>query len=169
MFLQVKVIFAVLKQLKQLQRKPRKKNSEALTWFKPMTSAISVWCSANWSMKPCWKQVKSEFNLYPSYEESEMICIWYKSYKPCFCYCWRQSIFLHVLYIRSVRLLGVSFYVLISVYFFTIHFKIEEGNVAHIYSVIMLQRLDKRKDRVEISPEQLSDASSQAEISFDTQ
>ena len=58
---------------------------------------------------------------------------------------------------------------LISVYFFTIHFKIEEGNVAHIYSVIMLQRLDKRKDRVEISPEQLSDASSQAEISFDTQ
>jgi len=30
----------------------------------------------------------------------------------------------------------------------------------------MLQRLDKRKDRVEISPEQLSDASDQAEISF---
>lgn len=28
----------------------------------------------------------------------------------------------------------------------------------------MLQRLDKRKDRVEISPEQLSDASTQAEV-----
>ena len=36
--------------------------------------------------------------------------------------------------------------------------------MAHIYSVIMLQRLDKRKDRVEISPEQLSDASTQAEV-----
>ncbi|XP_073255270.1 lys-63-specific deubiquitinase BRCC36-like [Porites lutea] len=41
--------------------------------------------------------------------------------------------------------------------------EIEEEKVAHIYSVIMLQRLDKRKDRVEISPEQLSDASTQAE------
>ncbi|XP_067054904.1 lys-63-specific deubiquitinase BRCC36-like [Acropora muricata] len=41
--------------------------------------------------------------------------------------------------------------------------EVEDDNVAHIYSVIMLQRLDKRKDRVEISPEQLSDASSQAE------
>lgn len=38
--------------------------------------------------------------------------------------------------------------------------------VAHIYSVIMLQRLDKRKDRVEISPEQLSDASTQAEVNY---
>lgn len=38
--------------------------------------------------------------------------------------------------------------------------------MAHIYSVIMLQRLDKRKDRVEISPEQLSDASTQAEVCF---
>ncbi|XP_048589034.1 lys-63-specific deubiquitinase BRCC36 [Nematostella vectensis] len=38
-----------------------------------------------------------------------------------------------------------------------------EDGIAHVYSVIMLQRLDKRKDRVEISPEQLSDASTQAE------
>ncbi|XP_028513313.1 lys-63-specific deubiquitinase BRCC36-like isoform X2 [Exaiptasia diaphana] len=38
-----------------------------------------------------------------------------------------------------------------------------DNGVTHIYSVIMLQRLDKRKDRVEISPEQLSDASNQAE------
>ena len=30
----------------------------------------------------------------------------------------------------------------------------------------MLQRLDKRKDRVEISPEQLSDASTQAEVNY---
>ena len=30
----------------------------------------------------------------------------------------------------------------------------------------MLQRLDKRKDRVEISPEQLSDASTQAEVKY---
>ena len=37
----VKVILAVVKQLKQLQRKPRK-NSEASTGFEPMTSAISV-------------------------------------------------------------------------------------------------------------------------------
>ena len=43
--------------------------------------------------------------------------------------------------------------------------QVEDENIAHIYSVIMLQRLDKRKDRVEISPEQLSDASSQAEVS----
>ena len=42
--------------------------------------------------------------------------------------------------------------------------QVEDENVAHIYSVIMLQRLDKRKDRVEISPEQLSDASTQAEV-----
>lgn len=41
--------------------------------------------------------------------------------------------------------------------------EVEDENIAHIYSVIMLQRLDKRKDRVEISPEQLSDASTQAE------
>ena len=42
--------------------------------------------------------------------------------------------------------------------------QVEDEKVAHIYSVIMLQRLDKRKDRVEISPEQLSDASTQAEV-----
>lgn len=36
--------------------------------------------------------------------------------------------------------------------------------IGHVHSVIMLQRSDKRKDRVEISPEQLSNASSQAEM-----
>ena len=77
---EVKVIFTVVKQLiKQLQRKPRK-NSEAWTGFEPMTSVIPVRCSTNWAMKPRWKQVKSEFNLYPLYEESKMMCIWYKSY-----------------------------------------------------------------------------------------
>ena len=30
-------------------------------------------------IKPRWKQVKCEFNLYPLYEENEMMCIWYKS------------------------------------------------------------------------------------------
>ena len=42
--IQVKVIFAVVKQLKQLQRKARNK-SEARTGFEPMTSAILVQCS----------------------------------------------------------------------------------------------------------------------------
>ena len=38
--------------------------------------------------------------------------------------------------------------------------------MCHILAVIVLQRSDKQVDRVEISPEQLSAASSQAEISF---
>ena len=38
-YIQVKVILAVMKQLKQLQRKTRN-NFEAPTGFKPMTSAI---------------------------------------------------------------------------------------------------------------------------------
>uniref|UniRef100_A0A6M2CM52 Putative lys-63-specific deubiquitinase brcc36 ovary overexpressed n=1 Tax=Rhipicephalus microplus TaxID=6941 RepID=A0A6M2CM52_RHIMP len=41
--------------------------------------------------------------------------------------------------------------------------EIDEMKVAHISAVILLRRSDKRKDRVEISPEQLSDASTQAE------
>lgn len=41
--------------------------------------------------------------------------------------------------------------------------EIDETKVAHISAVIVLRRSDKRKDRVEISPEQLSDASTQAE------
>ncbi|NXT89233.1 BRCC3 deubiquitinase, partial [Anhinga rufa] len=40
------------------------------------------------------------------------------------------------------------------------------GRIVHIHSVIILRRSDKRKDRVEISPEQLSAASTEAEISF---
>ena len=70
----VKVIFAVMKQLKQLQRKPRKK-SEASTGFEPMNFIILMQHSTNWAMKPRWKQVKSEFNLYTLYEENEM-CIY---------------------------------------------------------------------------------------------
>ena len=58
-------MFAVMKQLKQLQRKPRKKESEASTGFEPMASMIPVCCSTNWAMKPHWKHVKYEFNLYP--------------------------------------------------------------------------------------------------------
>ena len=34
--------------------------------FKPSTST-------NWAMKPRWKQVKCEFNLYPLYEESDLL------------------------------------------------------------------------------------------------
>ncbi|XP_013784932.1 lys-63-specific deubiquitinase BRCC36-like isoform X1 [Limulus polyphemus] len=41
--------------------------------------------------------------------------------------------------------------------------EIDQKRVSHISAVIMLRRSDKRKDRVEISPEQLSDASTQAE------
>ena len=37
------------------------------------------------------------------------------------------------------------------------------GDTSHIYGVILLKRSDKRKDRVEISPEQLSNASTEAE------
>jgi len=40
--------------------------------------------------------------------------------------------------------------------------EVEDG-VSHVHATIMLYRLDKRKDRVEISPEQLSEASSKAE------
>ncbi|XP_022088114.1 lys-63-specific deubiquitinase BRCC36-like [Acanthaster planci] len=41
--------------------------------------------------------------------------------------------------------------------------EIDTNRAVHIVSVIMLQRSDKRKDRVEISPEQLSMAASEAE------
>ncbi|XP_046852231.1 lys-63-specific deubiquitinase BRCC36-like [Xenia sp. Carnegie-2017] len=42
--------------------------------------------------------------------------------------------------------------------------EVDEVNaVCHIFTVFMLRRSDKRKDRVEISPEQLSNASNQAE------
>ena len=59
----VKVIFAVVKQLEQLQRKPRKKFwGFNATRFEPMTSAIPVRCSTKWAIKPRWKQVKSEFD-----------------------------------------------------------------------------------------------------------
>ncbi|EEC09488.1 C6.1A, putative, partial [Ixodes scapularis] len=54
----------------------------------------------------------------------------------------------------------------IGLYSFGFPLQIDETRVAHISAVIVLRRSDKRKDRVEISPEQLSDASTQAEISF---
>ncbi|XP_071956726.1 lys-63-specific deubiquitinase BRCC36-like [Antedon mediterranea] len=41
--------------------------------------------------------------------------------------------------------------------------EVDVNRVVHIVSVIMLRRSDKRKDRVEISPEQLTHAASQAE------
>ncbi|XP_060082384.1 lys-63-specific deubiquitinase BRCC36-like [Ylistrum balloti] len=41
--------------------------------------------------------------------------------------------------------------------------EIDENRVSHISAVIMLRRSDKQPDRVEISPEQLSDASTKAE------
>ena len=58
--------------VEQLQRKPRKK-SEASTGFEPMSSMTPVRCSTNWAMKPCWKQVRCEFNLYPLYEVNDMM------------------------------------------------------------------------------------------------
>ncbi|KTG40978.1 hypothetical protein cypCar_00024587 [Cyprinus carpio] len=45
--------------------------------------------------------------------------------------------------------------------------EVDTNRIVHIHSVIILRRSDKRKDRVEISPEQLSAASTEAEISFD--
>uniref|UniRef100_A0A8C5VCS8 Lys-63-specific deubiquitinase n=1 Tax=Microcebus murinus TaxID=30608 RepID=A0A8C5VCS8_MICMU len=45
----------------------------------------------------------------------------------------------------------------------TVAEKIDTVRIVHIHSVIILRRSDKRKDRVEISPEQLSAASTEAE------
>lgn len=45
----------------------------------------------------------------------------------------------------------------------TVPEKVDSIRVVHIHSVIILRRSDKRKDRVEISPEQLSAASTEAE------
>ncbi|KAM9227145.1 lys-63-specific deubiquitinase BRCC36 [Leptosomus discolor] len=42
--------------------------------------------------------------------------------------------------------------------------EVDTSRIVHIHSVIILRRSDKRKDRVEISPEQLSAASTEAEI-----
>ncbi|KAG8193354.1 hypothetical protein JTE90_022982 [Oedothorax gibbosus] len=41
--------------------------------------------------------------------------------------------------------------------------EVDENRVAHVVTVMILRRSDKRKDRVEISPEQLSNASTEAE------
>ncbi|GIX94305.1 hypothetical protein CEXT_391991 [Caerostris extrusa] len=41
--------------------------------------------------------------------------------------------------------------------------EVDENRVAHVSAVVLLRRSDKRKDRVEISPEQLSSASTEAE------
>uniref|UniRef100_A0A8C5KZD4 Lys-63-specific deubiquitinase n=1 Tax=Jaculus jaculus TaxID=51337 RepID=A0A8C5KZD4_JACJA len=48
----------------------------------------------------------------------------------------------------------------------TVAEKVDTIRIVHIHSVIILRRSDKRKDRVEISPEQLSAASTEAEISL---
>nr|6GVW_B Chain B, Lys-63-specific deubiquitinase BRCC36 [Mus musculus]6GVW_G Chain G, Lys-63-specific deubiquitinase BRCC36 [Mus musculus] len=45
----------------------------------------------------------------------------------------------------------------------TVQEKMDTIRIVHIHSVIILRRSDKRKDRVEISPEQLSAASTEAE------
>nr|KAF6283337.1 BRCA1/BRCA2-containing complex subunit 3 [Pipistrellus kuhlii] len=42
--------------------------------------------------------------------------------------------------------------------------EVDTVRIVHIHSVIILRRSDKRKDRVEISPEQLSAASTEAEM-----
>ncbi|NXO76573.1 BRCC3 deubiquitinase, partial [Sitta europaea] len=45
-----------------------------------------------------------------------------------------------------------------------LHGAVDTSRIVHIHSVIILRRSDKRKDRVEISPEQLSAASTEAEM-----
>ena len=62
---------SVVKQLKQLQGKPEK------FWS---SNGIQIHDATNWAMTTHWKQVKSEYNLYLLYEETEMMCTWYKSY-----------------------------------------------------------------------------------------
>ena len=42
--------------------------------------------------------------------------------------------------------------------------QVDVKKVVHISAVIVLRRSDKQPDRVEISPEQLSDASTKAEV-----
>ena len=42
--------------------------------------------------------------------------------------------------------------------------QVDVNKVVHISAVIVLRRSDKQPDRVEISPEQLSDASTKAEV-----
>ena len=64
------MVFTVVKQLEQLQRKSRK-ISEASMGFESMTSALLY----QLSYEAHWEQVKSEFSLYPLYEESLMMCI----------------------------------------------------------------------------------------------
>ncbi|NXN81170.1 BRCC3 deubiquitinase, partial [Bombycilla garrulus] len=46
--------------------------------------------------------------------------------------------------------------------------QVDTSRIVHIHSVIILRRSDKRKDRVEISPEQLSAASTEAEMLAET-
>ena len=43
----------------------------------------------------------------------------------------------------------------------------DSGSVAHILGCQLLTRSDRRKDRVEISPEQLAAASSHAEVQWE--
>jgi hypothetical protein len=42
--------------------------------------------------------------------------------------------------------------------------QVDVNRVVHLSAVIVLRRSDKQPDRVEISPEQLSDASTKAEV-----
>jgi proteasome lid subunit RPN8/RPN11 len=48
-------------------------------------------------------------------------------------------------------------------WYFLYVFQIDSKKVAHVSAVVMLRRSDKRKDRVEISPEQLTNAAIQAD------
>ena len=64
------MIFAVVKQLEQLQIKSRN-ISEASMGFESMTSALLY----QLSYEAHWDQAKSEFSLYLFYEESLMMCI----------------------------------------------------------------------------------------------
>ena len=63
--LQVKVIFAV------------EKNSEASTGFEPMTSAIVVRCSTDWSMKLKIRSQNTDRNIHSSRAKRHLCSFWH--------------------------------------------------------------------------------------------
>ncbi|XP_050569359.1 lys-63-specific deubiquitinase BRCC36 isoform X2 [Cygnus atratus] len=65
--------------------------------------------------------------------------------------------------VQAVHLEADAFLVCLNHALSTEKEEVDAGRVVHVHSVIILRRSDKRKDRVEISPEQLSAASTEAE------
>ncbi|KAM6252223.1 lys-63-specific deubiquitinase BRCC36 isoform X2 [Aptenodytes patagonicus] len=65
--------------------------------------------------------------------------------------------------VQAVHLEADAFLVCLNHALSTEKEEVDTSRIVHIHSVIILRRSDKRKDRVEISPEQLSAASTEAE------